>query len=132
MRTQSALKKAFAPEFLNRIDDIIMFNALTKEDIHKIIDIELANLFKRVENLGFKIKLTNKAKDFVADKGYDPNFGARPLKRAIQKYLEDPLAEEIIKSKLTEGDVVEVDFDESAQQVTVNTVKAKKKKSKEE
>jgi ATP-dependent Clp protease ATP-binding subunit ClpC len=109
-----------------------MFNALTKEDIHKIIDIELANLFKRVENLGFKIKLTNKAKDFVADKGYDPNFGARPLKRAIQKYLEDPLAEEIIKSKLTEGDVVEVDFDESAQQVTVNTVKAKKKKSKEE
>jgi ATP-dependent Clp protease ATP-binding subunit ClpC len=129
---ESALKKAFAPEFLNRIDDIIMFNALTKEDIHKIIDIELANLFKRVENLGFKIKLTNKAKDFVADKGYDPNFGARPLKRAIQKYLEDPLAEEIIKSKLTEGDVVEVDFDESAQQVTVNTVKAKKKKSKEE
>ncbi len=129
---ESALKKAFAPEFLNRIDDIIMFNPLTKEDIHKIIDIELANLFKRVESLGFKIKLTNKAKDFVADKGYDPNFGARPLKRAIQKYLEDPLAEEIIKSKLTEGDVVEVDFDESAQQVTVNTVKAKKKKTKEE
>ncbi|MFZ4614514.1 MAG: ATP-dependent Clp protease ATP-binding subunit, partial [Bacteroidia bacterium] len=108
---ESALKKAFAPEFLNRIDDLIMFNSLTREDIHKIIDIELANLFKRVELMGFKIKLTDEAKDFIADKGFDANLGARPLKRAIQKYLEDPMAEEIIKSKLGDGDVCEVGLD---------------------
>lgn len=131
---ESALKKAFAPEFLNRIDDIIMFNSLSREDIHKIIDIELAKLFHRVENLGFKIKLSDKAKDFIAEKGYDANLGARPLKRAIQKYLEDPLAEEIIKSKLAEGDLVEVDLNDESKEIVVNTVKAgsKKKKGKEE
>jgi ATP-dependent Clp protease ATP-binding subunit ClpC len=129
---ESALKKAFAPEFLNRIDDLIMFNSLTREDIHKIIDIELANLFKRVELMGFKIKLTDEAKDFIADKGFDANLGARPLKRAIQKYLEDPMAEEIIKSKLGDGDVCEVGLDPETKEITVNTIKAKKKKSKEE
>jgi ATP-dependent Clp protease ATP-binding subunit ClpC len=129
---ENALKKAFAPEFLNRIDDVIMFNPLTKEDIHKIIDIELANLFKRVENLGFKIKLSDEAKDFIADRGFDPSFGARPLKRAIQKYLEDPMAEEIIKSKLSEGDVVEVSLNADKTEIVVNTQKAKKKKTKEE
>ena len=129
---ENALKKAFAPEFLNRIDDVIMFNPLTKEDIHKIIDIELANLFKRVENLGFKIKLTDEAKDYIADRGFDPSFGARPLKRAIQKYLEDPMAEEIIKSKLSEGDVVEVSLNADKTEIVVNTQKAKKKKTKEE
>jgi ATP-dependent Clp protease ATP-binding subunit ClpC len=129
---ESALKKAFAPEFLNRIDDLIMFNSLTREDIHKIIDIELGNLFKRVEALGFKIKLTDEAKDFIADKGFDANLGARPLKRAIQKYLEDPMAEEIIKSKLGDGDVCEVGLDPETKEITVHTIKAKKKKSKEE
>jgi ATP-dependent Clp protease ATP-binding subunit ClpC len=129
---ENALKKAFAPEFLNRIDDVIMFNALSREDIHKIIDIELANLFKRTETMGFKIKLTEAAKDFIADKGYDANYGARPLKRAIQKYLEDPLAEEIIKSKLGEGDVVDVDLDKEKQEITVSVTKAKAPKKKKE
>jgi ATP-dependent Clp protease ATP-binding subunit ClpC len=89
----NALKKSFAPEFLNRIDDVILFNSLSKDDIHKIIDIELAKLFSRVDDLGFKIQLTNEAKDYIADKGFDKEYGARPLKRAIQKYLEDALAE---------------------------------------
>jgi ATP-dependent Clp protease ATP-binding subunit ClpC len=129
---ENALKKAFAPEFLNRIDDVIMFNNLSREDIHQIIDIELKNLYKRMEDLGYKIKLTESAKDFISDKGFDPNYGARPLKRAIQKYLEDPLAEEIIKAKLAEGDVIEVDFDTVKSEITIQVIKAKKKKAKEE
>lgn len=129
---ENALKKAFAPEFLNRIDDVIMFNNLNREDIHQIIDIELKNLYKRMEDLGYKIKMTESAKDFISDKGFDPNFGARPLKRAIQKYLEDPLAEEIIKAKLGEGDVIEVDFDKEKVEITIQVIKAKKKKAKDE
>jgi ATP-dependent Clp protease ATP-binding subunit ClpC len=129
---ENALKKAFAPEFLNRIDDVIMFNNLSREDIHQIIDIELKNLYKRMEDLGYKIKMTESAKDFISDKGFDPNFGARPLKRAIQKYLEDPLAEEIIKAKLGEGDVIEVDFDQVKSEITIQVIKAKKKKTKDE
>ena len=128
---EGALKKAFAPEFLNRIDDVVVFNSLSREDIHIIIDIELKNLYGRVESLGYKIKLTDKAKDFIADKGYDVNFGARPLKRAIQKYLEDPLAEEILKSKLSEGDSIEVDLAVEKQEISMKTIKAKKKKTKE-
>jgi ATP-dependent Clp protease ATP-binding subunit ClpC len=96
-----------------------MFNNLSREDIHQIIDIELKNLYKRMEDLGYKIKMTENAKDYIADKGFDPNFGARPLKRAIQKYLEDPLAEEIIKAKLGEGDIIEVDFDKEGLEVLV-------------
>src|SRR5262249_17941436 len=99
---ENALKKAFAPEFLNRIDDVVMFNSLTKEHIFKIIDVELVHLYKRITELGYKIKLSDEAKDFISEKGYDVNFGARPLKRAIQKYLEDPMAEEIIKSEMSE------------------------------
>ena len=129
---QNALKKAFAPEFLNRIDDVIMFNHLTKEDIHKIIDIELENLYKRVIELGYQIKLTDAAKDFIADKGYDSAYGARPLKRAIQKYLEDPLAEEIIQSKLTEGDIINVDLHENKEELVINVTKGKKKKNNSE
>jgi len=129
---ENALKKAFAPEFLNRIDDVVMFNSLSRDDIHKIIDIELVNLFKRTEVMGFKIKMTEEAKDFIADKGFDANFGARPLKRAIQKYLEDPLVEEIIKSKLGEGDVVDVDLDKEKQEITVTVSKAKPAKKKKE
>merc|ERR1712173_278850 len=90
---ENALKKAFAPEFLNRIDDVIIFNSLEKEDIHKIIDIEIEKLYARVEDLGYQLNLSDSAKDFIADKGYDSAYGARPLKRAIQKYLEDALAE---------------------------------------
>jgi ATP-dependent Clp protease ATP-binding subunit ClpC len=129
---ENALKKAFAPEFLNRIDDVIIFNSLSREDIHKIIDIELANLYSRIDTLGFKIKMTEEAKDFIAEKGYDSSFGARPLKRAIQKYLEDPLAEEILKSKLAEGDVIDVGFDTEKKEVTLKVTKGKKKKTKED
>ena len=107
---QKALKKAFAPEFLNRLDDVVMFNALSRENIHSIIDIELKGLFDRVHNLGYAIELTGKAKDYVAEKGYDVQFGARPLKRAIQKYLEDEMAEVIIKSEIQVGDTIQVDY----------------------
>ncbi len=129
---ENALKKAFAPEFLNRIDDVVMFNSLGKEDIHKIIDIELNGLFGRVNNLGYTIKITDAAKDFIVDKGYDIQYGARPLKRAIQKYLEDPMAEEIIKSNLSEGDQIEIDFDNEKKEITVRTIKPKTKKKKED
>ena len=129
---ESALKKAFAPEFLNRIDDVVMFNSLQREDIHKIIDIELAHLFGRVNGLGYTIKISDSAKDYIVEKGYDSNYGARPLKRAIQKYLEDPMAEEIIKSNLTEGDEIEVDYNKEKDEVIVSTHKPKAKKSKKE
>ena len=107
---QKALKRAFSPEFLNRLDDVIVFNSLKREDIHKIIDISLESLFKRVIDLGYTVELSKKAKDFIAEKGYDPQFGARPLNRAIQKYLEDPIAEEILKGDFAEGEVLYVDY----------------------
>jgi len=109
---QGALRKAFSPEFLNRIDDMIMFKSLGREEIHKIIDIELGKLYGRIKNLGYGIELTEKAKDFIVDKGYDERFGARPLKRAIQKYIEDPLAEEIIKANLVEGNNILMDVND--------------------
>ncbi len=108
---QKALKKAFAPEFLNRIDDVVMFNSLDKNHIHQIIDLEIADLYKRVEALKYRMVLSEEAKDFIAEKGYDPQFGARPLKRAIQKYLEDEMAEIIIQASVTEGDIISVEFD---------------------
>ena len=128
---EKALKKAFAPEFLNRIDDVVMFNSLEREDIHKIIDIELANLYGRVEDMGFKIKLSGDAKDHIADKGFDPQFGARPLKRAIQKHLEDPLAEEIINANINEGDTIDVGFNKDKEEIIVKIKKGRKKKAPE-
>jgi ATP-dependent Clp protease ATP-binding subunit ClpC len=122
---QKALKRAFAPEFLNRIDDVVLFNTLSREHIHKIIDIELKGLYERVHTLGFGIKLSEEAKDYVLDKGYDIQYGARPLKRAIQKYLEDPMAEAIIKSSLVEGDTMLVDFDKEKEEITVDIQKKK-------
>ncbi|WP_370391058.1 ATP-dependent Clp protease ATP-binding subunit [uncultured Winogradskyella sp.] len=116
---ENALKKAFAPEFLNRIDDVIVFNTLEKEDINKIIDIELVKLIKRIKDLGYDLKLTAKAKDYIADKGFDKQYGARPLKRAIQKYIEDALAEEIINSKIQEGDTITMDFDAKAEELKI-------------
>ena len=107
---ENALKKAFAPEFLNRIDDVVVFNNLEKEDIDKIIDIELEKLLKRISELGYTLKLSKKAKSFIAEKGFDKQYGARPLKRAIQKYVEDALAEEIIKSNAHEGDTITLDL----------------------
>lgn len=123
---ETALKRAFAPEFLNRIDDVIVFNSLTKEHIFKIIDIELRSLFARIEGLGHQINLTENAKNYIAEKGYDSNFGARPLKRAIQKYLEDPIAEEILKGELKAGDTILVDFDEEKKDIVVSSAKKEK------
>ncbi len=123
---QNALKRSFAPEFINRLDDIIIFNSLNKEHIYQIIDIELKGLFSRVNDLGYDIKLTNAAKDYVADKGFDPDFGARPLKRAIQKYLEDPMAEAILKSSLKQGDILLVDYDKEKEEIVINTKKNNK------
>jgi len=125
---ESALKRAFAPEFLNRVDDVVVFNSLGKDEIFRIIDIELKALFGRVHTLGYEIALTENAKDYIADKGFDSNFGARPLKRAIQKYLEDPIAEEILKGELTEGDTLEIDYDKTTELISVNHKKGEKKK----
>jgi ATP-dependent Clp protease ATP-binding subunit ClpC len=127
---ESALKKAFAPEFLNRIDDVVVFNSLGKEEIFKIIDIELKSLFSRISDLGYQIKLTDAAKEFIAEKGYDANFGARPLKRAIQKHLEDPIAEEILKGDLHEGDTLEIDVDAETKELKILD-KPKNRKKKE-
>lgn len=123
---ENALKKAFAPEFLNRIDDVMVFNALEKEDINKIIDIELAQLIKRIKDLGYQLELSNKAKDYIADKGFDKQYGARPLKRAIQKYIEDALAEEIINSQIQEGDKIIMDIDTKSNELTIKIEKPKR------
>jgi ATP-dependent Clp protease ATP-binding subunit ClpC len=123
---QSALKKAFSPEFLNRLDDVVVFNSLTQEHIFKIIDISLKKLFHRITDLGYQIELTEKAKVFLAEKGYDQQYGARPLNRAIQKYLEDAIAEEILKGDLSEGDVITADYAGEGTELTI-TVKKKEK-----
>jgi ATP-dependent Clp protease ATP-binding subunit ClpC len=122
---QKALTKTFAPEFLNRIDDVVLFNTLTRENIHKIIDIELKGLYNRVAGMGYNIKLSAAAKDFIAEKGFDTQFGARPLKRSIQKYLEDPMAEEIIKATIKEGDTLAVGYNKKKDQLTIKVVEGK-------
>jgi ATP-dependent Clp protease ATP-binding subunit ClpC len=111
---------------LNRIDDVVLFNTLTKTEIHKIIDIELKGLFERVFTLGYTIKISPAAKDFITDKGFDINFGARPLKRAIQKYLEDPMAEVIIRSTIKEGDIIMVSYNKKKDQLAIKVEKGKK------
>jgi ATP-dependent Clp protease ATP-binding subunit ClpC len=122
---QSALKRAFSPEFLNRLDDVIVFNSLQREHIHKIIDITLGKLFARIFTLGYHVELTEKAKDFLAEKGYDPQFGARPLNRAIQKYLEDPVAEEILKGEIPEGGTIMADYEGTGEVLTIKSKKTK-------
>jgi len=122
---QNALKRAFSPEFLNRLDDLIVFNSLHREHIHKIIDITLRKLFDRIIQLGYNVELSDKAKDFLAEKGYDQQFGARPLNRAIQKYLEDPVAEEILKGEIEEGGTIFADYDGKGEVLTVKVKKAK-------
>lgn len=126
-RIQNALKKAFAPEFLNRLDDVIMFNSLDKEHIFNIIDITLSKVFKRIEDLGYKVTLSAKVKEFLSEKGYDPNYGARPLNRAVQKYLEDPLAEEILKGDIKEGDTLKAELDKEGKGIVFKIVKPKEK-----
>ena len=114
---EKALKRTFSPEFLNRIDDVVIFNSLTRENIFEIIDILMKGVMKRLVNLGFAMELTPTAKDFIADKGYDSQFGARPLHRAIQKYLEDPLAEEILNMQVKEGDTLIADLDDTKEKI---------------
>jgi ATP-dependent Clp protease ATP-binding subunit ClpC len=123
---QSALRKAFSPEFLNRLDDVVVFNSLDKSHIHKIIDISLGKLFSRITDLGYQIDLTPKAKDFLSEKGYDQQYGARPLNRAIQKYLEDALAEEILKGELSDGDVIVADYLGEGEELTITVNKKEK------
>tara|TARA_B100001250_G_scaffold85875_1_gene70970 strand:+ start:957 stop:3467 length:2511 start_codon:yes stop_codon:yes gene_type:complete len=130
---EKALKRAFSPEFLNRLDDVIIFNNLTRDNINQIIDIEMNSLLKRINTLGYTVKISVGAKDFIADKGFDSKFGARPLKRAIQKYFEDPLSEEIINSKIKEGDNIQVRLrkDKTGLEIKILELKSKiKKKSK--
>jgi len=111
---EGALKKAFTPEFLNRVDDVIFFESLEREAIHKIIDIELELLFTRVKSLDVELLITDKAKDFLIDKAWDPNLGARPLKRAIQTHIEDMIAEEIIRENFSAGITITVDVNEDS------------------
>ncbi|MPL56661.1 ATP-dependent Clp protease ATP-binding subunit ClpC [bioreactor metagenome] len=126
---ENALKKAFAPEFLNRIDDIIIFNSLEKEDIKKIIDLELNKLYKRLEKLNYKVELTDEARDFIAEKGWDKDFGARPLKRAIQKYIEDLLAEMLVNKQFSEGETVVLKLNEAKDALEGETQKKSKQKA---
>lgn len=123
---EKALKRTFSPEFLNRIDDVVIFNSLEKHHIFQIIDILMKGVMKRLNNLGFSLELTEDAKTFLSDKGYDQQFGARPLHRAIQKYLEDPLAEEILNMNIKEGDVLTADLDKENQKL-IFTFKSKTK-----
>ena len=114
---EKALKKTFSPEFLNRIDDVIIFNSLDRDNIFTIIDILMKGVTKRLTTLGFSLELTLAAKEFIADKGYDAQFGARPLHRALQKYLEDPLAEEILNMNIKAGDLLIADLDKENQKI---------------
>jgi ATP-dependent Clp protease ATP-binding subunit ClpC len=120
---ENALKRSFAPEFLNRIDDLVLFRSLDKADLLKIIEIELSKLIDRIEQLGYTIKLSKKAKEFVAERGYDPKYGARPLKRAIQKYVEDAVAEKIVDENLAEGDTMKLDYNEKQDGIKITVQK---------
>ncbi|MDE0980212.1 MAG: ATP-dependent Clp protease ATP-binding subunit, partial [Flavobacteriales bacterium] len=120
---QTALKRAFSPEFLNRIDDVVLFKSLLRKHIHEIIDLELESLIKRVHDLGYGIEVTEPAKDFLVEQGYDEKFGARPLKRAIQKYLEDPFAEEIINAQIQEGDLLMATYTKDDTTLTIEVMK---------
>src|SRR5476651_1986959 len=125
---EKALKRTFSPEFLNRVDDVVVFNSLTKENIFNIIDILMKGVAKRLQNLGFSLELTLEAKEFIADKGYDVQFGARPLHRAIQKYLEDPLAEEILNMNVKAGDILIADLDKENEKIKFTLKDTEKKK----
>ncbi len=124
---QSALKKTFAPEFLNRIDDIVIFNSLEKQDIDKIVEIELKRLILRIKKLGYEVSLTPEAKSFISEKGFDKKNGARPLKRSIQKYIEDLLADQIVNNKITEGDILKIYHQKGDKFLSVKSHSASKK-----
>ncbi len=128
---QKALNKAFAPEFINRIDDIVMFESLDREAIFKIIGIELRGFLKRISEMGYTLTISDAAKDYIAEKGYDKQFGARPLKRALQKYLEDPLAELIINSEMQPGQEIVVDYDKETDSIVTRIVSPEEEKPQE-
>ncbi len=117
---EKELKKTFSPEFLNRIDDVVVFNNLDKRDIRKIVDIELVLLIKRINQLGYEIEISESAKDFITEKGFDSKYGARPLNRAIQKYLEDMLAENVVNNSIKEGDKVFIDKNKGDDSLNLN------------
>jgi ATP-dependent Clp protease ATP-binding subunit ClpC len=119
------LKKKFAPEFINRLDDIIIFNSLSQEDINKIVDIEINKLEKRVKELGYDLKLSSSTKEYLAKEGYDEKFGARPLNRAIQKFIEDPLSEEILKGEIKDNDTIKVNYDKNKEKMVIKVTKSK-------
>ena len=125
---EKELKKIFSPEFLNRVDDIVIFNALEKKEIRKIVEIELSKLLKRIDNLGYKIEISNSAKDFLVEKGFDRKYGARPLKRAIQKYVEDLLAENVVTNKIKEGDKILIDKLKEKKELYITTINQEAKK----
>ena len=129
---EDALKRVFNPEFLNRIDDIIVFHPLEKQHIFKIIDITAGKLFKRLHEMGIEVDIDEKAKEFLVDKGYDQKYGARPLKRALQKYVEDPLAEEMLKGRFSEGSTIRIAFDEKENELRFLDGTAPAKKGKRE
>ena len=120
---EDSMKKAFSPEFLNRLDDIIIFKSLTEDDIKKIIEIPLKELYDRIGELGFKLKITAKMKKYLTEVGYDEKYGARPLNRVIQKYIEDPIAEKMIDGGLKEGDTIKIGY--SQDKVNVEVEKGK-------
>ena len=124
-----ALQRTFNPEFINRLDDFIIFNSLTKDDLYKIIDINLQKLYLKANEIGYSIKLTDQAKDFLIEKGYNPKYGARPLERAIQKYLEDVIAEEILSGELKKGDIIIANYDSKSKSIKVKKSDSKKKNS---
>ena len=116
---KNALSAQFAPEFLNRIDDIIIFESLKKEDIHKIIEVELTELYKAVAENGYTVELTQEAKDFIVDKGYDEKYGARPLRRMIQSHVEDLIAEAYIDNKIKDGDHLVITHEPGAEELKI-------------
>ena len=130
MVIEGQIRKFFSPEFLNRIDDLIIFNSLEKKEIVQILDVRMAKMLKRISALGYSVTLTDGAKEFLADKGFDPDFGARPLQRALQKYLEEPLAEQVLQGSLKEGDTIKVDRKADADELTLGVVKPKASRSK--
>jgi ATP-dependent Clp protease ATP-binding subunit ClpC len=124
---EKALKKKFRPEFLNRIDEAIIFRGLTKEDIHKIIYLEVKNLEKRLAEMNFKLEISDEAINYLGEQGYDEAYGARPLARAIQHYVEDAIADEILQGNIVEGELIKIGFDKNKELVTIKSVKQKSK-----
>ena len=124
---EKELKKKFAPEFINRLDDIIVFNSLNQEDIGKIVNIEIQKLEKRVKEIGYELKVSDTAKEYLSKEGYDEKFGARPLNRAIQKYIEDPVSEEVLRGDIKENDVIKVSYDKTKDKIVIKVSTPKSK-----